>query len=162
MEITQMTEADFRRFWPTFKSVVEAQETYAFDPQIGYEEAYRLWCGVPQATFVAKENGETLGSYYLKPNAAGPGDHVCNCGYMVAPEARGKGLARRMCEHSQQMAIESGFSAMQFNAVVSTNEVAARLWQSLGFEIIGTVPGGYRHKRHGLVDTHIMYKALRD
>ncbi|EPC02329.1 hypothetical protein L861_14935 [Litchfieldella anticariensis FP35 = DSM 16096] len=161
MEITAITADDFRRFWPTFKAVVEAQETYAFDPDIGYEDAYTLWCELPQFTFVAKENGKILGSYFLKPNAAGPGNHVCNCGYIVAPEARGKGVARAMCRHSQDQAIEAGYLAMQFNAVVSTNETAIKLWQSLGYEIIGTVPNGYRHKRLGLVDTYIMHKQLR-
>lgn len=161
MEITKITTDDFRLFWPTFKAVVKARETYAFDPDIGYEDAYSLWCELPQFTFVARENGEVLGSYYLKPNAAGPGAHVCNCGYMVAPEARGRGVARTMCLHSQDAAIETGYLAMQFNAVVSTNEGAIQLWKSLGYEVIGTVPRGYDHARLGLVDTYIMYKWLR-
>ncbi|MCD6009489.1 GNAT family N-acetyltransferase [Halomonas sp. IOP_31] len=161
MQITPITPDDFALFWPTFKAVVESRETYAFDPEITFDDAYALWCKLPQLTYVAKEDGVVLGSYYLKPNAAGPGDHVCNCGYMVAPEARGKGVARALCLHSQDQALEAGYQAMQFNAVVATNEAAIGLWQSLGFNIIGTVPGGYRHARHGLVDTHIMHKALR-
>lgn len=162
MDITAISEAEFRQFWPTFKSIVEARETYAFDPHMSYADAYRLWCELPHFTFVAREGELVLGTYYLKPNAAGPGDHVCNCGYMVSPEARGRGVARAMCEHSQAVAREAGFLAMQFNAVVSTNQVAIRLWQSLGYQIIGTVPKGYRHAHQGLVDTHIMHKALRD
>lgn len=161
MHITPITQDDFALFWPTFKAIAQARETYAFDPDIGFDDAYALWCELPQFTYVAKEDGVVLGSYYLKPNAAGPGDHVCNCGYMVAPEARGKGVARALCLHSQKLAIEAGYLAMQFNAVVSTNEAAIGLWQSLGFAIIGTVPNGYRHARLGLVDTHIMHKALR-
>lgn len=160
MEISPITADDFRRFWPTFQAVVAARETYAFDPEIGHEDAYALWCEQPQYTFVAKQDDEVLGSYYLKPNAAGPGGHVCNCGYMVAPQARGKGVARALCLHSQDMAIEAGYLAMQFNAVVSTNEVAIRLWQALGFKIVGTIPQGYDHRKHGLVDTHVMYKRL--
>jgi len=101
-----------------------------------------------------------LGAYYLKTNAAGPGDHICNCGYMVPPAARGKGVARAMCEHSQQQARELGFLAMQYNAVVATNEVAVALWQKLGFSIVGTVPNAYRHARFGFVDTHVMHKTL--
>lgn len=162
--ITPITAADFQRFWPIFQAIVAAEETYAIDPQIGYEAAYALWCQQPQSTWqstwVASYRGEVLGSYYVKPNAAGPGQHVCNCGYMVAPQARGKGVARAMCLHSQQLAIDSGYLAMQFNAVVATNEAAVHLWQSLGFRIVGTVPHAYRHRRLGLVDTHVMYKAL--
>lgn len=162
MEITPINEHEFQRFWPVFRAIVEARETYALDPAMTYDTAYRLWCELPQATFVAKVDGEVLGSYYLKANAAGPGDHVCNCGYMVAPEARGKGVARALCEHSQKIARESGFLAMQFNAVVATNEAAVGLWQSLGFTIVGTVPQAYRHARLGLVDTHVMYKRLQE
>lgn len=156
-----MSHADFMAFWPTFQHIVAAQETYAIDTNISSEEAYRLWCQTPRATLAVKdESGTILGTYYLKANAAGPGDHVCNCGYMVAPTARGKGVARAMCDHSQQLARELGFSAMQFNSVVCTNEVAVALWQRLGFAIVGTVPNAYRHARLGSVDTHVMYKKL--
>lgn len=160
MDISPLTDDDFRRFWPSFQAVVQARETYAIDPAIDYDAAYALWCQQPAFSFAAKADGEVLGAYYLKPNAAGPGDHVCNCGYMVAPEARGRGVARALCEHSQRVAREAGFHAMQFNAVVATNRVAVRLWQSLGFAIVGTIPEAYRHARHGLVDAHVMYKRL--
>lgn len=156
-----ITDADFADFWPTFRAIAEAQETYAIDPAISRQEAYRFWCQAPSATFVVKDSeGQILGSYYLKANAAGPGDHVANCGYMVAPAARGKGVARAMCEHSQAHARQQGFLAMQFNAVVATNTVATALWQRLGFSIVGTIPDAYRHARLGLVDTYVMHKTL--
>lgn len=157
-----MTKKDFSVFWPTFQAVVAAQETYAIDPDISYGEAYQLWCTTPLVSWVAKdESGQLLGAYYLKANAAGPGDHICNCGYMVTPMARGKGVARAMCEHSQTQARELGFQAMQYNAVIATNEIAVALWQKLGFRIVGTVPNAYRHARFGFVDAHVMYKALK-
>lgn len=158
--IREMTRSDFDTFWPTFEKVINAQETYAFDPNMNQEQAYQLWCELPLKTFVYVSDGQVLGSYYIKPNAMGPGDHICNCGYMVSEAARGKGIAHKMCEHSQQVAAESGFKAMQFNAVVSTNEVAVKLWQKLGFNIIGTIPSAYRHGRLGYVDSYIMYKPL--
>ncbi|KPQ20524.1 GNAT family N-acetyltransferase [Halomonas sp. HL-93] len=161
LTFTPMTYDDFMTFWPTFQGIVAAQETYAIEPNISAEDAYQLWCKTPRATLSVKdETGTILGTYYLKANAAGPGNHVCNCGYMVATAARGKGVARAMCEHSQQLAQKLGFSAMQFNAVVSTNQVAIALWQRLGFAIVGTVPNAYRHAQLGKVDTHVMYKAL--
>ena len=157
-----MTEKDFSVFWPTFQAVVVAQETYAIAPDISYGAAYQLWCTAPLVSWVAKdESGQLLGAYYLKANAAGPGDHICNCGYMVTPRARGKGVARAMCEHSQRQAKELDFQAMQYNAVIATNEIAVALWQKLGFRIVGTVPNAYRHARFGLVDAHVMYKALQ-
>ncbi|WP_404473421.1 GNAT family N-acetyltransferase [Vreelandella venusta] len=158
---TPMTSEDFITFWPTFQSIVAAQETYAIDPNITYNDAFALWCQTPLHSIAVKDGqGQLLGAYYLKANAAGPGNHVCNCGYMVTPQARGQGVARAMCEHSQAVAIEAGFQAMQFNAVVASNQVAVKLWQRLGFHIVGTVPNAYRHATLGLVDTHVMYKTL--
>ncbi|WP_299205555.1 GNAT family N-acetyltransferase [uncultured Amphritea sp.] len=158
--IRKMTKSDFESFWLVFSSVIQAQETYAFDPDMTLVEAYHLWCEMPLETYVFVENDVVLGSYYIKPNAMGPGKHICNCGYMVAPEARGKGIARKMCEHSQQQAFSLNFDAMQFNSVVSTNEVAVQLWQKLGFTIIGTIPKGYKHGQLGYVDSYVMYKQL--
>ncbi|WP_025100751.1 N-acetyltransferase [Burkholderia sp. A1] len=155
-----LTPDDFDRFWPTFQAIAAAQETYAYDPAITREAARALWIDLPLHTFVAEQDGELLGSYYLKPNAAGPGNHVCNCGYMVSPAARGKGVAQRMCEHSLQVAREAGFLAMQFNSVVATNEVAVALWKKMGFEVVGTLPRAYRHARLGLVDCLVMYRWL--
>ncbi|RUR34264.1 GNAT family N-acetyltransferase [Vreelandella nanhaiensis] len=161
LTFTPMNDDAFALFWPTFQAIVAEQQTYAIDPDISYQAAYTLWCEAPKATFAVKDaSGELVGSYYLKANAAGPGDHVCNCGYMVTAAARGKGVARAMCEHSQQVAQTLGFKAMQFNAVVSTNEVAVALWQRLGFNIVGTVPHAYRHATLGPVDTHVMHKLL--
>jgi len=160
VQISEITKSDFEVFWPVFKEVVLAQETYAFDPKIDFETAYNLWCLSPHKSFVIKENGLILGSYYIKANALGPSSHISNCGYMVSPESRGKGVARKLCLHSQQVAKELGYSAMQFNSVVSTNEVAIKLWEKLGYNIIGTIPNAYKHKKLGLVDSYIMHKQL--
>ncbi|WP_426112644.1 GNAT family N-acetyltransferase [Pseudomonas sp. DSP3-2-2] len=162
IHIRSMTAEDFERFWPTFHTVVSAQETYAYDPELSRERALQLWLELPLHTFVAEEEGELLGSYYLKANAAGPGKHVCNCGYMVTEAARGKGVARLMCKHSQRVATDAGFLAMQFNSVVASNEVAVALWQKLGFDVVGRLPRAYRHARLGLVDCLVMFKWLAD
>lgn len=158
--IREMTQADFELFWPTFSGIVQARETYAFDPDMNYQQAYALWCQTPQKTFVYEEDGQILASYYIKPNAMGPSNHICNCGYMVSTAARGKGIARQLCLHSQTLALELGFKAMQFNSVVSTNEAAVALWKALGFKIIGTIPAAYRHRTLGYVDSYIMHKLL--
>lgn len=157
----EITKTDFESFWATFSAVIQAQETYAFDPDMTQEQAYALWCESPLKAYVFVENEVVLGSYYIRPNAMGPSRHICNCGYMVSDKARGKGIARHMCEHSQKVALELGFDAMQFNSVVSTNEVAVKLWQKMGYTIIGTIPKAYNHAQLGLVDSYIMYKWLR-
>lgn len=160
LRIRPLEAADFDQVWPIIRDVVQAQETYAFDPDMDRETAWKTWVELPRATFVVEQDGQILGTYYIKANAAGPGDHVCNCGYMTAAAARGKGVASAMCRHSLQVGRELGFSAMQFNSVVASNTVAVVLWQKLGFAIVGTLPKAYRHARLGLVDCHVMFRSL--
>ncbi len=159
--IREITKSDFELFWPTFSEIVKAQETYALDPNMTLDDAFTVWCVSVLKAFVFEENEMVLGTYYIKPNSMGPSSHICNCGYMVANSARGRGIARLMCEHSQKIAIKHGFDAMQFNNVVSTNEHAITLWKKLDFNIIGTIPKAYQHGQLGLIDSYIMYKWLR-
>ena len=160
LTIRPIEAADFDQVWPIIRDVVQAQETYAYDPAMDREMAWKTWVELPRATFVAEQGGQILGTYYIKANAAGPGDHVCNCGYMTAAAARGKGVASALCRHSLQIGRELGFSAMQFNSVVASNEVAVALWQKHGFAIVGTLPKAYRHARLGLVDCYVMFRSL--
>ena len=106
------------------------------------------------------EYDEVLGTYYIKPNQPDLGGHVCNCGYIVSENARGKGIASEMCEHSQHEAVRRGFRSMQYNLVVTTNEGAIRLWKRHGFEVVGTLSEAFRHPQLGYVDAHVMYKKL--
>ncbi len=141
-------------------NLMNAGETYAYPQDISKEEAEKLWMDLPRKTFIAEEEGEILGTYYIKTNQDGPGNHVCNCGYMVSSKARRKGTATAMCEHSQKIAIELGYKAMQFNFVASTNEVAIRLWKKLGYDIVGRLPKAFNHPFKGYVDALVMYKWL--
>lgn len=160
LTIRPITADDFDQVWPIIREVAQAQQTYAYDPAMDRDAAWQTWVQAPRATFVAEQDGQILGSYYIKANAAGPGDHVCNCGYMTAPAARGKGVASAMCEHSLSVGRELGFKAMQFNSVVAVNTVAVALWQKHGFAIVGTLPKAYRHATQGLVDCYVMYRSL--
>lgn len=162
MKIRAANPGDFDQIWPIFHEIVSAGQTYAFEPEMTKAQAYDLWMESPNGTFVVEVAGQILGTYFIKTNFSGPGSHVCNCGYMVSGQARGKGLATAMCEHSQQVAVEMGFKAMQFNQVVETNIGAVRLWQSLGFEIVGTIPKAFLHPEHGYVGAHVMYKWLAE
>jgi len=162
MIIREALDEDFPKIWPIFRTVVRAGDTYSIPKDINETDAQKIWMRDPLKTFVAEENGSVLGTYKLNVNRAGGGDHVCNCGYMVTPEARGHGVASKMCEHSQKAALELGFKAMQFNMVVATNTGAVRLWQKLGFDIVGTLPRAFKHPQQGYVDAHVMYKWLTD
>jgi len=134
--------------------------TYTLDPDMSEEAALAYWMGRNKDTFVAEEDGRVVGTYYLRRNQLGGGRHVCNCGYMTLAAARGRGVARRMCEHSMDHARASGYRAMQFNFVVSTNEGAVHLWKSLGFEVVGRLPLAFRHPTAGYVDGLVMYRQL--
>jgi len=134
--------------------------TYTLDADMSETAALAYWLGPDKETFVAEEDGVILGTYYMRPNHTGGGQHVCNCGYMTSASATGRGVARRMGEHSLAHARSQGYRAMQFNFVVSTNERAVRLWQSLGFAIVGRLPEAFRHPVHGYVDAFVMYQAL--
>jgi RimJ/RimL family protein N-acetyltransferase len=142
-------------------STFQSGDTYAFAPESSEAEIRRVWLEIPTATYVAcAQDGRVLGTYYIKPNQPGLGAHVCNCGYVVAADAQGQGIATAMCEHSQDEARSMGFRAMQFNLVVSTNERAVQLWRRLGFSVAGVLPGAFRHVRLGYVDAFVMFKTL--
>jgi L-amino acid N-acyltransferase YncA len=160
LKIRQASAEDFDSIWKIFQQIVTKGDTYPYEPDIDKAAANHIWMEVPTSTYVAEDDGEILGTYYLKPNQPGLGSHVCNCGYMVSELARGQGVATQMCQHSQQVAVELGFKAMQFNLVVATNEGAVRLWSKLGYEIIGRLPKAFDHKSLGLVDAVVMYKWL--
>ncbi len=160
LNIRDAREEDFDGIWPFFHEIAAAGDTYGYRRDTSKEEAFHLWMEYPRQTYVVEEDGKILGSYYIKTNHEGPGSHVCNCGYMVSSAARGRGLATSMCEHSQQQALKLGYKAMQFNFVAASNEGAVRLWNKLGFDIVGTLPSAFDHPTHGLVDALVMYKWL--
>ena len=160
MQIREALDADFDGIWPIFHAVVFKGDTYAYPVDTDKAAARRLWMEQPRKTFVAEEAGQILATYYLKTNQPGPGAHVCNCGYMVAEPAWGRGLATALCEHSQRMAVALGYKAMQFNFVASSNEGAVALWTKLGFETVGRLPKAFEHPGLGFVDALVMYKWL--
>ncbi|MBP3974534.1 GNAT family N-acetyltransferase, partial [Pseudoxanthomonas spadix] len=161
VSIRPFQEADWPSLWPILQGTFAKGDTYTFAPDSTEAEILAVWTKIPKATYVAcDDTGHILGSYYIKANQPGHGNHVSNCGYVVSELARGKGVASLMCEHSQAVAVQLGFLAMQFNFVVSANAGAVRLWQKLGFDIVGTLPRAFRHPELGLVDAFVMYKWL--
>ena len=151
--------------WPAVfrivDEVVRDGETYAYPDDLTPETARDLWVESPPGlTVVADRDGRILGTAKMGPNRPGRGDHIGTASFMVAPEARGAGLGRLLGQWAIDWHRRSGFAGIQFNAVVASNEVAVRLWQSLGFEVVGTVPGAFRSRRHGPVGLHVMFLAL--
>jgi len=161
MRLRRAVETDWPAIWPLWHEVVAAGDTYCYDPRTDIESGRALWFGpVPEQTWVAEQRGQVLGTYHLSPNQAGPGAHIANASYMVRSDARGRGLGRRMVEHSLRTAAAAGFRGVQFNAVAATNVHAIRLYHELGFATIGTVPAGFRHPRAGFTDLLIMFREL--
>jgi L-amino acid N-acyltransferase YncA len=160
LNIRLAVEADRDAIWNIFHEVVSAGDTYAFDPGMSRQEALAYWFGVGTHTYIAENDRCIVGTYILKANQAGPGSHVANAAFMIAPGARGLGVGRKMGEHCLSEARRLGFRAMQFNFVVSTNASAIHLWQQLGFKIVGTLPGAFHHPEAGYVDVYVMFRSL--
>ena len=181
MKIRPATDADRDAVWNIFHKVVAAGDTYALDPNISREDALTYWFAPGTRTYVAEGDAvgdgvavpgkptasptitrarQVLGTYILRPNQSDGGSHVANAGFMVSTSARGQGIGRAMAEHCLSEARRLGFRAMQFNYVISTNTAAIRLWQDLGFEIVGTLAGAFRHPDKGYVDVYVMYRSL--
>lgn len=160
MEIRAARPDDAPAIWAIIEPVIRAGETYTLPRDMTQAAAMAYWTGPDRETFVAEENGRLFGTYFLRANQQGGGAHVANCGYITAVDATGRGIARMMCMHSLERTRARRFRAMQYNFVVSTNERAVRLWQSLGFEIVGTLPRAFAHPNLGDVDALVMFKTL--
>ena len=160
MSIRPYQSGDASALWQVIEPAIRGGETYALPRDMTERAALDWWAAGDHEAFVYERDGEVLGSYFIRANHLGGGSHVANAGYATRPDARGQGIARAMCDHSQEQAAAQGFRLMQFNFVIASNVGAVTLWQRCGFEIVGTVPEAFSHPRHGFVDTHIMAKRL--
>ncbi len=154
------TPADHDAIWAILKPVIRAGETLAVPRDLTRQDALTLWLSPDRTVRVLEEDGAVLGVFYIRANQSGGGAHVANAGYVVAQDAGGRGVARRMCAASLELAREMGFSAMQFNSVVASNVRAVGLWRSMGFEVVGTLPGAFAHPVLGFVDALVMWRGL--
>src|SRR5258708_37065250 len=160
MQIRACSPLDVDTIWAILQPTIRAGATYTLPVDMSRDNALAYWMSPDHEVFVAEENGTVVGTYFLRANQRGGGSHVCNCGYVTAPHATGRGVARAMCAHSLDHARKRGFLAMQFNFVVSTNDSAVRLWQSFEFAIVGTLRKAFLHPTLGYVDAYIMYRDL--
>jgi len=159
MRIRRAEKSDYDPVWDIFSEVIKTGDTYVFDPDTPRSDLKKHWFADYMTTFVAEEDGRIVGTYIIKQNQIDLGNHIANCSYMVSPAHQGKGIGKKMCAHSIEFAREAGFKGIQFNVVVSSNKAAIELWKKFGFEIIGTTPGGFRHRELGFVDTYIMFRS---
>lgn len=158
--IRRATIEDYEAVWEIFHLVVQTEDTFIFSANTRKEDLQEHWFASYMHTNVYEIKKKILGTYIVQPNQVSLRNHIANASYMVHPNAQGKGIGKKLCEHSLNLAKDLGFIAMQFNMVVCTNISAIALWKKLGFEIIGTTPKGFKHKKIGLIDTYIMYKTL--
>ena len=160
IKITPATSADEERIWALLQPVFSAGDTYAVDPLIDREAAIAYWIEADKTAFILRIEGQAVGTYYIRPNQPGGGAHICNCGFITAPSARGKGVARRMLDHALIEAKQQGYRAMQFNFVLTSNQRALSIWQRNGFATIGRIPQAFLHPKQGYVDALILHRSL--
>ncbi len=158
--IENANEADKDDVWAILKAVIATGDTYTFDPNSSKETMLNYWFGTDKRTYVARFNNRIVGTFVIKDNQTGLGSHIANASYMVAPTSAGLGVGKRMGEFSLVEAKNLGYHAMQFNIVVKSNERAVKLWQKIGFSIIGEIPDAFRHVTDGLTNAYIMYQKL--
>jgi ribosomal protein S18 acetylase RimI-like enzyme len=161
IDVRAATPPDADAIWGILEPIFRRGDTYAVDHDISRDDALGWWLRPAHDVFVAVDGGEVVGTYHLVANHDGRGAHVANAGYAVAASAQGRGVGRLLCEHSLGYARERGFRAMQFNFVVSTNESAIRLWQAMGFDVVGRLPMAFDHPELGLVDALVMHRHLQ-
>lgn len=161
VEIREFAAADWSQVWPIIQEVVTARDTFTFEPAMTAEQARDIWIeSAPGQTVVATDNGTVLGTAKMGPNRPGPGSHVSTASFMVAAGARGKGVGGELCRYALDWARRRDYAGMQFNAVAESNYGAVRLYERLGFEVVGTVPEAFEHPTLGRVGLHIMYCAF--
>ncbi|MGA5441580.1 GNAT family N-acetyltransferase [Streptomyces griseoincarnatus] len=159
MLIREARPDDWARIWPFWHRIVAAGETYTWDPGTSEEDARALWMSPAKRVYVVEDDGTVVASAYLTPNYGGPAARIANAGFMVDPDRAGRGAGRLLAEHVLAEARDAGYRGMVFNAVVETNP-AVKLWSSLGFTVLGTVPDAFDHPRHGRVGLHVMHRSL--
>jgi L-amino acid N-acyltransferase YncA len=161
LQIRPYGAPDWPAVWALLEPVFRAGETFPQDPAITEAEAQLVWVDQSQVVMVAMDPaGAVVGSYYLRPNSLALGAHVANAGYVVAEHCRRQGIGSRLCQHSLQAARRLGFRLMQFNLVVSTNTAGIRCWQRNGFQVVGILPGAFRHRQLGYIDALVMIQGL--
>ncbi|MEV4464658.1 GNAT family N-acetyltransferase [Micromonospora echinofusca] len=161
MRIREFHEPDWAQVWPIIQEVVRAQEAFPYDPELSAEQAYGMWVeAAPGRTVVAVDGDAVLGTAKMGTNRPGPGAHVATASFMVARAARGRGVGTALCRHAVGWARERGYAGMQFNAVVASNATAVELYRREGFDVVGTVPGAFRHPTLGRVGLHVMYREF--
>jgi GNAT superfamily N-acetyltransferase len=157
VQIRAFVEADWPQVWPILREVVQAADTFAYDPAMTEAQARDVWIEAPPGLTVVAVGDRILGTAKMGPNRPGPGSHVATASFMVAADARGRGIATALCRFALDWAREQGFAGMQFNAVVETNQAAVEIYKRLGFSIVGTVPDAFAHPTLGRVGLHVMY-----
>ena len=160
VSITPYTPDQADALWAILQPAFRAGDIYTIDPQIRAADAVSYWSGEGREVWMVVTEAGPLGTYYIRPNQGGGGSHVCNCGFVTHPDARGRGIARAMLAHALGRAKEIGYRAMQFNFVIANNTRAVATWERAGFDVVGRLPGAFNHPTDGYVDALVMYKSL--
>jgi ribosomal protein S18 acetylase RimI-like enzyme len=161
LEIRKLTPSDdLNQVWQILQSIIEGGDVFTYPPDTTQEAMLDYWCAPEKHTYIALLEGKIVGTFFMQNNQPGLGSHVVNAGYAVSPMAYGHGIGAKMCEFSLEEARNMGYSAMQYNIVVKSNENAVHLWLKMGFRIVGEIPNAFNHVRLGMTNAYVMYREL--
>jgi L-amino acid N-acyltransferase YncA len=158
--IRKATIQDQDAIWNILQPIIKKGAAFAYHPLTTKEEMIAYWCDAKKHTYVALVDDSIAGTFFIQDNQPGLGSHIANAGYAVSERYGAKGLGRFMGVYSLEEAKRLGYTAMQFNLVVKSNEKAVNLWKELQFEVIGEIPDAFHHSTQGPTNAFIMYRRL--
>jgi GNAT superfamily N-acetyltransferase len=160
LHIRKSIPTDAEGIWSILQPIIAKGDAYVFAPTMPKQDMLNYWLSADKHTYTALEDDQIVGTFFMKDNQMGLGAHIANAGYATLPTVGGQGIGKAMGLFSMDEARRLGYQAMQFNIVVKTNERAVRLWQTIGFQIIGEIPEAFQHQTLGLVNAYVMYQKL--
>ncbi|TNY21356.1 hypothetical protein DMC30DRAFT_416112 [Rhodotorula diobovata] len=102
-----------------------------------------------------------LGMYYVKPNYPGRSSHLCNGGFVVPSVHRGLRVGSTLGRSYLHFAPLCGYRGSVFNLVYTNNVASVKIWDGLGFQRAGLIPGAGNLKGSDeFVDAIVFHKSF--
>lgn len=154
------SEEEKKELYELFLEIIKEGDSYPQTLPYSFEEFFNYFFAKGSTVLICKENQKIVGGFYLKPNFPGKSSHIGNCGYIVNKDYRGQKIGFHLGKCSIDIAKELGYKSIIFNLVIKENIRAVKLWEKLGFKIIGTIPDAVKINNDKFHDAYIMFLNL--